>query len=448
VKRRAFLATAIRAGGLTLAGSAAGCERGTGAGAGGSVTALPDRCVPQPGVPRQMRGVWVASFKNLDWPSRPGLPASGQQRELAGLLDLAERLRLNSVLLQVRPTGDALYSSAYEPWSYWLTGVQGRSPGYDPLAYAIAEAHRRGLELHAWFNPFRVSEQADARRLAATHPARRHPDWVVRYAGELWYDPGNPAVRALAAAVISDVTRRYDVDGVHLDDYFYPYPVPGQVFADDVTFSRYGGGFASRADWRRNNASLLVAQVSAAVRRIRPWAKFGVSPFGIWRNAATDPAGSRTSGLQAYDNLYADTRGWVRSGLLDYVVPQLYWEIANPLAPYEELVRWWTRTAAGTSTQLYIGQAAYQVPSWRDQGELARHLEFDRRQPAVLGEVFFHARSLAVGGLGPRLSGGEFAATAYPPVPQRLRGWLSAPTQPPRVPSSGWLGRERISRCG
>jgi len=443
VKRRAFLADAISAGGLALAGSAAGCQLAGGPGP----RASPPRaqCVPEPGGPRQLRGAWIASFKNMDWPSRPGLPVSAQQRELAGLLDLAKQLRLNAVLLQVRPTGDALYPSSYEPWSVWLTGVPGRSPGYDPLAYAVAAAHRRGLELHAWFNPFRASQQADPGRLSATHPARRHPDWVVRYGGELWYDPGNPAVRALAAAVISDVTSRYEVDGVHLDDYFYPYPVPGQVFADDTTFRRYGGGFTARADWRRNNASLLIAQASAAVRRIRPWAKFGVSPFGIWRNASTDPAGSRTSGLQAYDSLYADTRGWVRAGLLDYVAPQLYWEIANKVAPYEELVRWWSGVVAGTPAQLYLGQAAYHAGSWRDPGELARHLEFDRHQPGVMGEVFFHARSLATSGLSAQLSR-EFAADAFPPLPERLREWLSAP--PRGVPSADWLHRERISRCG
>jgi uncharacterized lipoprotein YddW (UPF0748 family) len=472
IERRTFLGGALRAGGVLLAagaaGAAAGCQR---AGVARHAAPQPGRCAPETGVARQMRGVWVATFKNLDWPSRPGLPAGQQQREFERILDLAVALRLNAVLLQVRPEADALYASVYEPWSKLLTGVQGRSPGYDPLAFATAAAHRRGLELHAWFNPFRVSEQPDPAALASGHPARRNPEWLVRYAGELWYDPGNPAVRALAAQVIGDVARRYDVDGVHLDDYFYPYPVAGQSFGDGATFGRHGAGFRSRGDWRRYNTNLLIAQISAAVRRIRPWVKFGVSPFGIWRNASTDPAGSRTSGLEAYDGLYADTRGWVRRGLLDYVVPQIYWEIANPAAPYEELVRWWSRAVAGTGTDLYIGQAAYQASAWHDPAELARHLAFDRGQPAVTGEVFFHARSLAERGPHSLIASGAFPAMASPPIPRRLARWLSASApgrgvpggasnggagvspgraeRPPgpALPPGGWMHRERIRKC-
>ena len=445
--RRAFLAAALGAGGGALgAGAVAGCQR-----AGGEVarsaraTALPGGCAPEPGVPRQLRGTWIASFRNLDWPSRPGLPAPVQQGELIALLDLAERLRLNAVLLQVRPTADALYPSPYEPWSKWLTGTAGTSPGYDPLDFAVTAAHDRGLELHAWFNPFRVSERPGLARLAAAHPARRHPDWVVAYAGQLWYDPGNPAVRALAVKVIADVTRRYDVDGVHLDDYFYPYPVGGLRFADEVTFRRFGAGFASRGAWRRHNVDLLIAAVSTAVRNIRPWAVFGVSPFGIWRNASADPAGSPTSGLQAYDDLSADALGWIRGGLLDYVAPQLYWEIANHIAPYEELVRWWSRAITGTATQLYIGQAADLAAAWRDPREIPRHVAFDRAEPGVTGELLFHARSLATGGLGTRLAGGEFAAAAYPPIPMRLRRWLLAPESRPRP---GFVRRKKITCAG
>ncbi len=446
--RRAFLGVELSAGGVALAaGAAAGCQlaggqRSAGPGAGpAGASARPGGCGPVAGASRQLRGAWVASFKHLDWPSRPGLPAAAAQRELAGLLDLAARLRLNAVLLQVRPTADALYPSRYEPWSKWLTGTQGTSPGYDPLEFAVNAAHDRGLELHAWFNPFRVSEQPGRSRLTAAHPARQHPDWVVPYAGQLWYDPGHPAVRALAVDVIAEVTRGYDIDGVHLDDYFYPYPAGGLAFADDATFRRYGGGFASRGDWRRHNVDLLVAAVSATVRNIRPWAVFGVSPFGIWRNASADPAGSRTTGLQAYDDLFADTLGWIRAGLLDYVAPQLYWEMTNPRAPYQELVRWWSRAVTGTPAQLYAGQAAYLAAAWPDPGEIPRHVAFDRSEPAVTGELFFHARSLATGALGVRLAG-EFASAAYPPVPQRLRRWLRAPQPPPRA---GWAHRDKIA---
>ena len=265
----------------------------------------------------------------------------------------------------------------------------------------------------------------------------------MAYAGQLWYDPGNPAVRALAAAVIADVTRRYDIDGVHLDDYFYPYPAGVRPFGDDATFRRYGAGFGSRGDWRRRNVNLLVAAVAATVRNLRPWVKFGVSPFGIWRNAATDPAGSATVGLQAYDDLYADALAWIHGGLLDYIAPQLYWEITNPLAPYKELARWWSRTVTGTSAQLHLGQAAYRAAAWRAPGELPAHLAFDRAQPEVQGEIFFHARSLAAGGLGERLAAAEFAAAAYPPIPERLRQWLLAPAPPP---PAGWLARQAEDR--
>lgn len=442
-----FLVSAFRAAGASLAaGPAAACQVVSGGAA--RPRGSPARCVPSaaggPAAARQLRGTWIGSFKNLDWPSRPGLPAARQRAELTGLLAQAARLRLNAVLLQVRPTADALYASDYEPWSKWLTGTQGGSPGYDPLEFAVAAAHAAGLELHAWFNPYRVSEQPDRRKLAAAHPASRHPGWVVEYGGQLWYDPGNPAARDLAVTVIGDVARRYDIDGVHLDDYFYPYPVGGQPFGDGRTFRRYGGGFTSRADWRRQNVNQLIAQICAEVRRAAPWLKFGVSPFGIWRNASTDPAGSGTSGLQGYDDLYADVRGWIRGGLLDYVAPQLYWEIGNPAVPYEELVRWWSRAVTGTGTQLYVGQAAFRTGAWRDPGELARHLAFDGGEPGIDGELFFHATSLAAGGRPARLAARAFAAPAHPPVPERLRGWLTAPRPPP---PAGWLRREGIGGC-
>src|SRR6266498_613677 len=456
MRRRAFISDTLRVAGAALIAGGAACDGAarrvphtqpvrSGCAPGGIVAGAipPDGIAPGGIASRQLRGTWIGSFKNLDWPSRPGLSADRQRAELADLLDLAERLRLNAVLLQVRPTGDALYPSRYEPWSKWLTGVQGRSPGYDPLAFAVRAAHDRGLELHAWFNPFRVSERRERSGLVAAHPARRHPRWVVEYGGQLWYDPGNPAVRALAVGVIGDVARRYDVDGVHLDDYFYPYPVGGERFGDQATFRRYGDGFVSRADWRRHNAELLIAEVSAEVRRIRPWATFGVSPFGIWRNVSTDPAGSLTLGLQAYDDLYADALAWIRGGWLDYVAPQLYWEISNRAAPYAALVRWWSQAVAGTPAELYIGQAAYRADAWRDPAEMSRHLDFDHKQPEVTGEVFFHARSLATSRLMSPLTR-EFAAPAPAPIPRRVRRRLSGPSS---LPPADWLCRHAITHC-
>ncbi|CAM5572475.1 Glycosyl hydrolase-like 10 domain-containing protein OS=Streptomyces alboniger OX=132473 GN=CP975_06105 PE=4 SV=1 [Streptomyces alboniger] len=300
----------------------------------------------------EMRGVWLATVSNRDWPSRPGLSADRQCTELLAHLDRAVAARLNTVVFQVRPTADALWPSPHEPWSQYLTGTQGRDPGWDPLGTAVEEAHARGLELHAWFNPYRVANHTDVTRLVASHPARRHPGWVVPYGGKLYYNPGLPEVRAFVQDAMLDAVRRYPVDAVHFDDYFYPYPVAGQTFDDDAAYDRHGGGFPNRAAWRRDNIDKLVRETAARVRKTRPAARFGVSPFGVWRNSDTDPLGSDTrAGVQTYDDLHADTRTWVRKGWIDYIVPQLYWNIGFAAADYAELLGWWAGRpgAAGRS---------------------------------------------------------------------------------------------------
>ena len=318
-----------------------------------------------------------------------------------------ELLRTESLLGQVRPTADAFWPSRHEPWSQYLTGVQGRNPGWDPLGYAVREAHRRGLQLHAWFNPYRVSTQPDPARLVPGHPARRHPEWVVRYGGKLYYNPGLPVVRRFVQDAMLDAVARYPVDGVHWDDYFYPYPVAGEVFDDDAAYEAYGQDFRDRASWRRHNIDLLVRETAARVRAIRPAARFGISPFGVWRNQRTDPRGSRTSaGVQTYDDLYADTRSWVRNRWIDYICPQLYWNIGFQPADYATLVPWWSRVCAGTGVHLYIGEALYkegaagQPDAWQDPGELSRHLTFDADYPQVRGNVYFSARDVAADPLG------------------------------------------------
>jgi uncharacterized lipoprotein YddW (UPF0748 family) len=345
----------------------------------------------------ETRAAWIATVQNIDWPSRPGLSAAAQQREYRALLDDLRRQGLNTVIVQVRPTADALWPSPYEPWSHWLTGVQGKDPGYDPLAFLVEEAHARGLKFHAWFNPFRVSKQADPARLVPEHPARQHPDWVFAYGGQLYYDPGEPAVREFVTDVVLDVAERYAVDGVHFDDYFYPYPVGGKKIPDAETFAAHGGGFGKIADWRRHNIDLLVAGVSERLAALNRDVEFGISPFGIWRNRAADQRGSATSGIQSYDTTYADSYRWVREGWLDYIAPQVYWEIGHPAADYAVLVPWWAEAVAGTRVELYIGQAAYKVgstPAW-DDGELADHLALNREHAEVRGDVFFSARSLS-----------------------------------------------------
>ncbi|WP_260606648.1 glycoside hydrolase family 10 protein [Streptomyces sp. WAC08241] len=351
---------------------------------------------------REFRGMWLATVSNIDWPSAPGLTADRQRAELLVHLDTAVERRLNAVVLQVRPTADALWPSPYEPWAACLTGTQGRDPGWDPLGTAVAEAHARDLQLHAWFNPYRVANHTDPARLVASHPARRHPEWVLPYGGKLYYDPGLPEVRRFVQDAMLDAVRRYDVDAVHWDDYFYPYPVAGQDFGDDGTYARHGGGFPDRASWRRHNTDLLVSEMSARIKEAKPDVAFGVSPFGVWRNAATDPEGSDTAaGVQTYDDLYADTRKWVREGWLDHIVPQLYWHIGLAAADYAELLPWWDETVRGTGVGLYVGEALHkagdpaQPAAWQDPAELSRHLDLAKGYAGVGGHCFFSAKEVA-----------------------------------------------------
>jgi uncharacterized lipoprotein YddW (UPF0748 family) len=394
LSRRAFAVTTLSAlvagGGAMAAGAAM---------AGGSESGRRH-------APREMRGVWIASVANRDWPSRSGLTAAQQRAELLAHLDKAVADRLNTVILQVRPTADALWPSPYEPWSQYLTGTQGKYPGWDPLGTAVREAHRRGLELHAWFNPYRVSGQADPTKLVASHPARKNPDWVVTYGGKLYYNPGLPEVRAFVQDAILDAVRKYPLDAVHFDDYFYPYPVAGQTFDDDAAYDRYGGGFATRGDWRRDNINLLVQETAARIKEIRPTTQFGISPFGVWRNASTDPLGSQTRALQSYDDVYADTRKWVREGWVDYLVPQLYWNIGFAAADYAQLAPWWAEVARGSRTKLYLGEALYkagdpaQSAAWQDPAELSRHLTLAKEHPELGGHVFFAAKEVSADAVG------------------------------------------------
>ncbi|MGW3141100.1 glycoside hydrolase family 10 protein [Streptomyces sp. NPDC001139] len=373
---------------------------------------------------REMRGVWVATVTNRDWPSKPGLTADRQRAELIAILDRAVEDRLNTVIFQVRPTADALWPSPYEPWSQVLTGTQGGDPGWDPLGTAVEQAHARGLELHAWFNPYRIANHTDPGRLVATHPARVHPDWVVTYGGKMYYNPGLPEVRAFVEKAILDAVRKYPLDAVHFDDYFYPYPVAGQTFDDDAAYDRYGGGFASRADWRRDNIDKLVRETAAGVKRIRPAAQFGISPFGVWRNAATDSRGSDTrAGVQTYDDLCADTRKWVRENWIDYICPQIYWNIGFAAADYAKLLPWWAEVAKGTATRLYIGEALYktgdpaQSAAWQDPAELSRHLTLGADHPQVRGHVYFAARDVAADPIGAmaRVVADHYPRPARPP---------------------------------
>ena len=301
--------------------------------------------VAAPAPAREFRAAWIATVGNSCWPSKPGLTTAEQKAELLAILDRAQSLKLNAVIFQVRPSCDALYESSLEPWSEYLTGVQGRAPApfYDPLTFAITEAHRRGLELHAWFNPFRAHHFQSVSPLAAGHISRTHPELVRTYGRYLWLDPGEPAVRAYSLRVVLDVLKRYDVDGIHFDDYFYPYREKNSAgremeFPDDASWKKSGPASGlSRDDWRRHNVDLFMEQVYHAIKAEKPWVKFGISPFGIWR-PKNPPS---ISGFDSYAELYADSRRWLREGWCDYFAPQLYWGIAPPPTSFATLLDWW-----------------------------------------------------------------------------------------------------------
>ncbi|MEU0370948.1 family 10 glycosylhydrolase [Streptomyces sp. NPDC006283] len=392
---------------ITAAGALAGLATTGDAAARTAADAAPRALGSGRAAKREFRGMWLATVGNRDWPSQPGHTAARQRSELLAYLDTAVERRLNAVVFQVRPTADALWPSPYEPWSQYLTGVQGQDPGWDPLRTAVREAHRRALELHAWFNPYRVANHTDPSRLIETHPARRHPEWTVAYGGKLYYNPGIPEVRRFVQDAMMDAVVRYDIDAVHFDDYFYPYPVADQVFDDDATFARYGDGFTDKAAWRRDNINRLVREMSARIKAAKKHVRFGISPFGVWRNATTDPLGSRTAaGVQTYDDLHADTRHWVKEGWIDYVVPQVYWNMGFPAADYSALVPWWADVASGTGVDLYIGEALYKVgvPSqpeaWQDPAELSRHLTYAKKYATVRGHCFFSAMEVVADPLG------------------------------------------------
>jgi len=396
-----------------------------------------DAAAVPPPVAREFRGVWVASVDNIDWPSRPGLPVAEQKSELIAILDRAAALNLNAVILQVRPAADALYASKKEPWSAFLTGRMGKAPVpfYDPLAFAVEQAHARGLELHAWVNPYRAHHPADTSRIAASHIARRRPDLVRKYGPYLWLDPGSAEVRRYTVDVIRDIVRRYDIDGLHIDDYFYPYRERGRrgreiPFPDDATWRAYrrGGGKLSRDDWRRRNVDLLVEQLYEAVKREKPWVKFGVSPFGIWRPGFP----SSVRGLDAYSEIYADSRRWLREGWLDYFTPQLYFRSSAPQQRYDELLRWWAEQNpfnrhlwVGNYTSRVMGEGA----NW-PASELLEQIRLTRADSGASGNVHFSMKVLLQNrdSLGDRLVSGAYAAPALVPSSP----WLekSAPSAP------------------
>ena len=394
-----------------------------------------------PAVRREFRGLWVATVGNIDWPSKPGLSAEQQRAELLTILDRAQGAHINAVLFHVRPAADAVYRSALEPWASMLSGVQGTDPGYDPLALAVEEAHRRGMELHAWVNPFRAGNAADtATKLAATHVFREQRELVRVYGPQLWLDPGEPAVQDRSMAAIMDIVRRYDVDGVHLDDYFYPYPSTDSAkrpipFPDSATFARYGGGMAL-ADWRRANVDRFIERMNRDVHAAKPGVRVGVSPFGIWRPGS--PAG--IVGFDAYNAIYADAKKWLQSGWVDYLAPQLYWKIDPPQQSFPVLLDWWL--AQNTRSRgVWPGLATYRVYQATNPypvSEIEKQVRIT--QARTNGMIFFNTTATL------SRNGGEIAATLGRDLLRDVAVTPAAPWLGARAPASPVLTVTRGGR--
>jgi uncharacterized lipoprotein YddW (UPF0748 family) len=390
----------------------------------------------KPDPKREFRGVWIATVANIDWPTKPGLPVAQQKQQLTDILDAHQQTGINAVMFQVRPAADAYYAKSHEPWAKWLTGKQGLAPNplYDPLDFAITEAHKRGMELHAWFNPYRATFDSNFAALSPTHMTNVHPEWFFTYGGIKQFNPGIPEVREYIVQVILNVVDNYDVDGIHMDDYFYPYQIAGQHINDADAYKKYGGEFTDIRDWRRNNVDVLIHMLTDSIHKHKPKLKFGISPAGIWANKYQNPEGSDTHGLSTYYELFADVRKWIQEGWVDYINPQIYWPINDRSAAFNKLVDWWSDNTY--NRHLYIGQAAYRinerkVTAFKHPGEMPDEIKYLRANPRVQGSVFFSSTSLLKNPLGftDSLKETYYRHPALPP----LMLWLdSIPPNTPR----------------
>ncbi len=344
----------------------------------------------------EFRAVWVATVNNIDWPSEPGLSTEQQQKEIIDILNLHQDLGINTIILQVRPTADAFYPSDLEPWSRYLTGIPGKAPSpfYDPLEFWVSECHKRGMELHAWLNPYRVAQNSNE-PLAGNHIAFQHPDWILEYGEKLYFDPGLPETREFVVKVVKDIVSRYDIDAIHFDDYFYPYPL-AEEFPDTASFAKYSRGFLpeDKADWRRENVDIIIKMLNDTIKATKPWVKFGISPFGVWRNKSDDPLGSDTkAGTTNYDQLYANIIKWQESGWIDYCLPQLYWQIGHSTVDFNLLANWWKNHAYGRA--MYIGHAVYKsdaastIKEWTLPEELPKQIKTTREIYEIGGSAFY-----------------------------------------------------------
>jgi uncharacterized lipoprotein YddW (UPF0748 family) len=350
---------------------------------------------------REIRGTWIATVEGIDWPQTVGTNAEKQQQEMVALLDHVRRNNLNTIAFQIRPTADAFYDSAHEPWSHWLTGTPGTAPGYDPLQFVIDECGKRGIAVHVWINPYRVWLNDDNLSPEYRNTLyRRYPGWLIRYGKTHYFHPADDRSREHILRVAADIVSRYDIDAIHMDDYFYPYRIAGQEFPDEAYFKKDPRGFKNKEDWRRDNVDRTIRALQDTIKSIKPWVEFGISPFGVWRNASKDPRGSATrAGQTNYDDLYADILKWEQQGWIDYVAPQIYWEIGHKQADFATLARWWDDNAHGTP--VYVGQALYRVDprsstaAWRTPKEIVRQIELNRTLSRIQGSFLYSAKFLA-----------------------------------------------------
>jgi uncharacterized lipoprotein YddW (UPF0748 family) len=387
---------------------------------------------------RELRAVWIATVENIDWPSNRNLNPSQQRQEFITIIEAHKRTGINAVFVQVRAAADAFYGKGVEPWSEWLTGKQGKAPEpyYDPMEFMIEECHARGIEFHAWLNLNRVANKS-SKTFAANNVGKLHPDWTLDYDSYKLFNFGLPEVRDYINDVTQNIVKNYDIDGIHFDDYFYPYTVTGQTLKDEAAFKQYGQRFDTKNDWRRNNIDALIKQIGDGIAATKPYVKFGISPFGVWRNKKDDPKGSNTqAGQTSYDNLFADTKKWTKAGWIDYMMPQIYFSTQFDKVPFKTLTDWWLSNR--NERHLYIGQGAYRVGdpkqndrAWGDVSEMPNQMRFLRKQSGVNGSVFFSSKSLINNKLG-------FADSLrkdfyqYPALPPTMAWKDNVPPQSPQ----------------
>ncbi|MGI8966616.1 MAG: glycoside hydrolase family 10 protein, partial [Limisphaerales bacterium] len=395
--------------------------------------------VTPPKLEREFRGLWIASVSNAQWPSKKGLPVEQQKNEFIKILEMAEKLKLNAIVFQVRPMCDALYDSPIEPWSEYLTGEMGKAPQpfYDPLTFAVAEAHKRGMELHAWINPYRVRSVKDKSPAAPNHVSKKHPELVRHYGSYLWLDPGEKAVQDYSLSVITDIVKRYDLDGIHMDDYFYPYKEKGPDgktldFDDAKSWQVYqaSGGKLERNDWRRENVNVFIERTYKSIKAQKPWVKFGVSPFGIWKSGVPPSI----AGLNAYEELYADSKKWLVNGWVDYFAPQLYWAIDAPQQSFPVLLKWWAAQNV-KKRPLMPGLSLSNVGEKWEPDEIINQIKTTRSQPGAAGEILWNLHKL----FGTKNNLAELLAKTVYAKPALLPAypWLSS-TMPATPKLSTW----------